>query len=87
MRYFDVAHKASGDYGDVDDGDDEADPFAKAMDTLVEEVLIPSVGGKISNVDWRVIKKILNIKEIFEKNSAVRDRSSIFTQTAPRPVT
>ena len=64
VRYFDVAHKASGDYDDEDDDD----AFAKIMDTLVEEVLLPSVGGEVGKVDWRVIKKILNMKGIFQKN-------------------
>ena len=68
VRYFDVAHKAAGDYSNNDDNDGDDDAFATAMDTLVEEVLLPSVGGKTSNVDWRVVKKILNIKQIFQKN-------------------
>ena len=68
VRYFDVAYKVTGNYYD-DNNDVDDDPFATAMDTLVEEVLLPSVGGQISNVDWRVVKKILSIKQIFHKNS------------------
>ena len=63
LRYFDLAHKAAGDY---DDGDNNA--FVTAIDTLVDEVLLPSVGGETSDVDWRVVKKILNSKMIFQKN-------------------
>ena len=73
VRYLDVAHKASGDYYDDDDEDEDDDAFAKIMDTLVEEVLLPSVDGKIGKVDWRVVKKILDMKGIFEKESVVRD--------------
>ena len=64
VRYLDVAHKASGDYDDENDDD----AFAKIMDTLVEELLLPSVGGEVGKVDWRVVKKILDMKGIFGKN-------------------
>ena len=72
VRYFDVAYKAAGDYYGNDDDADDDDAFVTAMDTLVEEVLLPSVGGKTSNIDWRVVKKILNIKQIFQKNPLLK---------------
>ena len=50
VRYLDVAYKASGDYDDDDGGDDA---FAKIMDTLVEEILLLNVDGRVGRVHWR----------------------------------
>ena len=60
VRYFNVAQKVVGDYDD--------DAFTAAMDKLIEEVLLPSLGGNIDAIDWRIVKKLLSAKELFENN-------------------